>query len=58
MQKHKPFGWIKASHGKFLILGIRNNNIIFGTYTNELGYNYVFKNYKFLDGTPFGIKVK
>lgn len=56
MQKHKPFGWIKASHGKFLILGIRNNNIVFGTYTNELGYNYVFKNYKFLDGTPFGIK--
>ena len=56
MQKHKPFGWLRASHGKFLIIGIRKDDIILGTIDNKLTYNYVFSNYKFLDETPFGIK--
>lgn len=56
MQKHKPFGWIKASHGKFFIIGFRNDEVAFGVNDNWHGYNYMFKSYTFADGTPFGIK--
>lgn len=56
MLRHKPFGWIKASHGKFLIIGFKNNEIAFGINDNWQDYNYIFKSYTFADGTPFGIK--
>lgn len=56
MMKHQPFGWIKASHGKFLIIGFKNNVIAFGINDNWQDYNYIFKSYTFADGTPFGIK--
>lgn len=56
IQKHQPFGWIKASHGYFNIIGIRDDRINFGTKENWLDYEYMFKMYKFIDGTPFGIK--
>ena len=56
MQKHQPLGWIKASHGYFNIIGIMDDNINFGTKDNWLNYEYMFKMYKFNDGTPFGIK--
>ena len=56
MQKHQPFGWIKASHGYFNIIGIMDDNINFGTKDNWLNYEYMFEMYKFIDGMPFGIK--
>ena len=56
MQKHQPFGWVKASHGYFNIIGIMNDKINFGTNNNWLDYEYIFKMYKFIDGTTFGIK--
>ena len=56
MLKHQPLGWIKASHGYFNIVGIMDDNINFGTKDNWLDYEYIFKMYKFIDGTPFGIK--
>lgn len=56
MQKHQPLGWIKASHGQFLIIGIRKNGVAFGVNDNWHGYNYIFNDYTFADGTPFGIK--
>ena len=56
MLKHQPLGWIKASHGYFNIIGIMDDNINFGTKDNWLNYEYMFKMYKFIDGTPFGIK--
>lgn len=56
MQKHRPLGWIKASHGQFSIIGIREDGINFGTSDNWLSYNYIFNEYTFADGTPFGIK--
>lgn len=54
--KHQPLGWIKASHGYFNIIGIMNDKINFGTNNNWLDYEYIFKMYKFIDGTTFGIK--
>lgn len=56
MLKHQPFGWVKASHGYFNIIGIMNDKINFGTNNNWLDYEYIFKMYKFIDGTTFGIK--
>ena len=56
MQKHKPLGWIKASHGQFLIIGLRNEGVFFGAKDNLLSYNYMFEDYTFIDDTPFGIK--
>lgn len=56
MLKHKPFGWVKASHGQFLITGLRKDGVAFGINDNWQDYNYMFKSYTFADGTPFGIK--
>lgn len=56
MQKHQPFGWVKASHGQFLITGLRKDGVAFGINDNWQDYNYMFKSYTFADGTPFGIK--
>ena len=58
MQKHQPFGWVKASHGYFEITGIKAEDIGFGITDNFLSYEYLFTNYLFADGTPFGIKVE
>lgn len=58
MQKHQPFGWVKASHGQFLITGLRKDVVAFGINNNWQDYNYMFNNYTFADGTPFGIKEK
>lgn len=56
MKKHEPFGWIKASHEYFNIIGIMNDKINHGTKNNWLDYEYMFNMYKFIDGTAFGIK--
>ena len=56
IQKHKPLGWLKASHGKFFIIGARNDEVAFGINDNWHDYNYVFNNYTVADGTPFGIR--
>ena len=56
IQKHQPFGWVKASHGQFLITGLRKDGVAFGINDNWHGYDYMFKSYTFADGTPFGIK--
>ena len=56
MLKHQPFGWVKASHGQFLITGLRKDGVAFGINDNWQDYNYMFKSYTFADGTPFGIK--
>lgn len=56
MQKHQPFGWVKASHGYFNIIGIKDDCINFGAKDNWLDYAYLFTDYKFVDGSVFGIK--
>lgn len=56
MLKHQPFGWVKASHGQFFIIGLRDEGVFFGAKDNLQSYNYMFEDYTFADGTPFGIK--
>ena len=56
MQKHQPFGWIKATYGYFEITGIKEVGVCLGVVNNFHGYEYTFTNFLFADGTPFGIK--
>lgn len=56
MLKHKPFGWVEALHGHFHITGITNAGVNCGVSDNWLDYEYMVEHYKFIDGTPFGIK--
>ena len=57
MLKHQPFGWVKNNEGNiFNIIAMINRN-----YTIKLNecyskYSELFKDFKFTDGTPFGIK--
>lgn len=56
MQKHQPFGWLINSYGRFEITGIKKEGVCFGVPNNFHGYEYLFTDYLFADGTPFGIK--
>ena len=57
MQKHQPFGWIKASYGQFFVTGIRDTDASFGcSKGNWESYDYIFDEYTFADGEPFGVK--
>ena len=55
MQKHQPFGWVRASHGQFFVAGIRDTDVAFGSNRNWESYHYMFNEYTFADGQPFGI---
>lgn len=55
MQKHQPFGWVKNECGNiFNIIAIFKESIKL----NESSHHYsdLCKHFKFMDGTPFGIK--
>ena len=57
MQKHQPFGWIKVSHGQFFVTGVRDTYASFGcSKGNWERYDYIFDEYTFADGEPFGVK--
>ena len=55
MQKHQPFGWVKNECGNiFNIIAIFKESIKL----NESSHHYsdLCNHFKFMDGTPFGIK--
>ena len=55
MLKHQPFGWVKNEYGNiFNIIAIFKDSINL----NECSayYSELCKQFKFIDGTPFGIK--
>lgn len=57
MQKHQPFGWLKAISNKYYysILEVVENGCIFVDGPKVSFYD-LFKFDTFADGTPFGIK--
>ena len=62
MQKHQPFGWLKAKESKSVAL-IGNVYmdkevwIVWTTNEKDLySASEIFNNYVFADGTPFGVK--
>ena len=56
MLKHQPFGWVqnKKTGYKTLICNLTNSTVDFSdSYTK---YQYIFEDYTFADGEPFGVK--
>ena len=60
MSKHTPFGLIKKNVSKaFYCIGSFDiNNIYIGTTQGIHSYADSLENFKFADGTPFGVKVE
>lgn len=58
MLKHHPFGWIKSKQfGSYALLGNIGKVIIRSTdECHKDSMDYIYDNYTFTDGTPFGIK--
>lgn len=55
MQKHQPFGWLKNKCGNiFNIIAIFKESIKLNECDTH--YSVLCKEFKFMDGTPFGIK--
>ena len=59
MLKHQPFGWIfdNSYNYKNHIGRVSNTGITFRT-QEAASFEVVFDNFKFADGTPFGIKME
>ena len=64
MMKHQPFGWLinkKIDYHVFISHVSELNGFVyisFSTCESECAAEILFENYKFADGTPFGIKVE
>lgn len=62
MQKHQPFGWLISKESRCYAYISKVSTSVTSDYAMitliDAKYyaNYVFNNYTFLDGTPFGIK--
>ena len=63
MLKHQPFGWIKLRRSYLSITCVTEGNIELGVSLDEDGDCEIFDvsyqdalEYKFADGTPFGVK--
>ena len=59
MLKHQPLGWLRSKRVKDIcqLITIRNHEIrIFADL--PLHFSRAYREYEFLDGTPFGIKEK
>lgn len=61
MLKHQPFGWVKRKENEHYSLITDVDDIRYGISLNErsgFDMNYVWVNYTFADGTPFGVKTE
>lgn len=58
MLKHQPFGWIRSINNQCLrnIDSIGHTTRGIGINNSVMYFNTAFNEYKFIDGTPFGIK--
>ena len=50
MLKHQPFGWVMNENGDYSCL------LSINKYFEDKDFSYMFKTYRFVDATPFGIK--
>lgn len=59
MQKHQLFGWVKNQGLYRNIANVMSCSITFAdNEARDVNYEQAFKNYTFVDGTPFGVKVE
>lgn len=59
MHKHSDFGWVKSKQwGSYALLGNISEVIIRSTdECHKNSMNYIYEEYTFTDGEPFGIKI-
>ena len=57
MLKHQPFGWVRGKYSKVLyhIESIASDRVVYA-FGNHMSFDFIVKNYEFVDGTPLGIK--
>lgn len=55
MLQHQSFGWISDGYYKSTI-SVKPNSIVVTISSEEYSYTDSFSTFKFIDGTPFGIK--
>ena len=61
MLKHQPFGWITSQGAFFYIIYIEDKLFGYGSACGTIlhsKFNYALKEFTFVDGTPFGVKVE
>ena len=59
MLKHQPFGWVKTKDNTYRSISlVGENSIMLGCQNIDWGYERLFKDFKFYDDTPFGVKVE
>lgn len=60
MQKHSPFGWVKTKHNSCCLITyitkLFNGDDSIKIDSNWYSFNEDFRQFTFIDGTPFGIK--
>ena len=58
MHKHPDFGWVRSKQwGSYALIGNIGRVIIRSTdECHKDSMNYIYENYTFTDGTPFGVK--
>lgn len=58
MQKHKPFGWVKSTLFKDLVLVNRVTTLYVEINRDIIDYKDALEEFTFADGTPFGVKIE
>ena len=56
MLKHQPFGWVEVRTTRLytLIIAVDKTNVVIPN--SIVKFDMAFEDFKFIDGTPFGIK--
>lgn len=56
MRKHEPFGWLKPKSEDYKTFIAEVGSASVSTYDDCYNYEYLFSDFEFIDGTPFGIR--
>lgn len=56
MRKHEPFGWLKPKSENYKTFIAEVGSTSVSTYDACYNYEYLFSDFEFIDGTPFGIR--
>lgn len=59
MDRHQHFGWVKDNKNEcYVLVSLVNNEGVLTKTDATSSFDYAIRKYSFVDGTPFGAKVK
>lgn len=61
MKKHQPFGWVTGDKCFYNIVSVSNIDVSMANVSGDivtLSFSEVMEDNTFVDGTPFGVKIK